>query len=234
MVVQDRQGIGAGRLQLQWPLEVHLPESVGCRLLKPLPVALQAAFGRKKPVATKDAVDRRWRWQRLDAGAAQDGAELASTPGRVLLSESTDSSCHFRRRLAGRVARAPAELGRYLSTCHSCSGRPLVTGLSTNAEASTDLAHVCPGQTRKAQELSTLGHPGALPPRHRPSCRYPATEVLPMSSHTCYLCLRSVQKGEGQGEGCCVGPTKTYWARPILLRFPLVRVKVTQRVPHFA
>src|SRR3990170_2965512 len=199
MIVQRRERVAPSLTGGEVALEVHLPEGVGTWLLEALPVALGSPFRREQVVSAEDVGDRRGRRGLSRAFSAQHMMELPAAPGGVLRAQLADQRFYFRCRAGRRAVRPAAPVHQSLPALLLHSAQPFVAGLPADAKAPTEGAHTRVLPARESHKLIPFRHGRRLPPGHRTSLPPRQQEVLPMSPHTCYPCLRSVHP-RGRGE----------------------------------
>jgi len=114
---------------------------------------------------------------------------LPSTPGRMGCTQGDDLGLEVSWCAGWHAHRTTRAIVRMLSA------KPLVASLPANLKTAAEIAHVSVGLPRKAYKLIALIVHGNWTPRHGVLPLTRREKVSPMSSHTCYPCLRSVQSG---------------------------------------
>lgn len=88
VIVQDSERVAAGLIGGEVAFEVHLPELIGSRVFEPLEDSmLERLLGVHPSVSQEDLVNRAGRRQTENTEVEQAPAQLASSPGRVLVSQ---------------------------------------------------------------------------------------------------------------------------------------------------
>src|SRR5437762_2026586 len=93
------------------------------------------------------------------------------------------------------MRRPPRTILQALRIILGIACKPLVTGLRADAKATAKLASIEVFVTGKPYKFFSQTHGVPRIPRHGdpPRLLYCQPEVLPMSPHTCYPCVRSIQ-----------------------------------------
>src|SRR6202522_847889 len=167
MVVQHRQRMAApSGSHRNVPLEVHLPEPVGTRMLEPNESRMLGRLGGvEAAVAPQNLRDRRGRRQTLLAQILQPPAQFASAPRRMLASKRDDLGLHNLCRPLRTRERPPRAI-REKRAFRLASSQPFVSRLSTDPEPPAKLGNVRALSPSQAHELSTQLHDGPRNPRH--------------------------------------------------------------------
>src|ERR1700693_450285 len=134
--------------QFEVTLEIHLPQFVGLTPLEahevPCPLGLRQLFP-----TTKDLRDRARRRNTLDPCVLQPTTKLATTPGRMSLSQRNYQllqSCARLRRTAVRTTRL---IHKTADSFRTITRQPLVARLARHLETNAQLRHVRPALQRQ-------------------------------------------------------------------------------------
>ena len=149
VVVEDGEGMAAPGAAGPAGFEVHLPQSVGVRVLKALEGARLAGPLRRIQgvVPPQDRGDGGGRGQRLDALAGQQHPQLARAPGGVLGAQRQHRLLQGRRRPRGTPVRAP----RSQSAGTAPAGWPPAAAPGPQTQSA--------GHSRVAPQMAHLGPP---------------------------------------------------------------------------
>ena len=136
--------------------EVHLPQSVGVRVLKALEGARLAGPLRRIQgvVPPQDRGDGGGRGQRLDALAGQQHPQLARAPGGVLGAQRQHRLLQGRRRPRGTPVRAPRAVLQAVRPLRGVAPQPLVAGGRRDPKALAQRPPVGPRLPRQGHKLS--------------------------------------------------------------------------------
>jgi hypothetical protein len=170
MIVHDRQGMAGRSIRQRHPaLEVHLPQQVRRRLLKPLPgLSRLAAQGIDPAVATQDRVHRRAGRTSLSV-PLQTTHDLAGAPRRMRIAHRKHPRLDRRRAAPGARMRTARAIRKWLAPRRP-TAQPFIAGLRADPEPPTQLAPVHTFLHRQPNKLTSLVHDRHLSPRHgRPS-----------------------------------------------------------------
>ena len=134
VVVEDGAGMAAPGAAGPAGFEVHLPQSVGVRVLKALEGARLAGPLRRIQgvVPPQDRGNRRGCGQRLDPLAGQQHPQLAGAPGGVLRPQGPHRLLQGRDRPRRTAVRAPRAVLQPGGTLRGIAPQPLVAGRRRN------------------------------------------------------------------------------------------------------
>ena len=196
MIIQQRQGMDAARLQRPMAHEVRLPQLVRGGMFEADAVARRRRGGELVVAAQNGRHRARGGDVRHPVGA-EPVVQLAATPGRMLGAQCQHPLLHHRRRPRRRGV-GPA---RAVLPVRLAGGRPLQpfgAGLATDAELPAHLRDGGALLRGESNEFPTFVHARALLPRHAAALlagRSMPHQVLPMSPYRCYPCPRSGHEG---------------------------------------
>lgn len=156
MIIEHGQRMApAAAHQRHMAFEVHLPEQIGCRLLKALLRHRSATWRNDPIVSAQDLVHCRMRRTGLPL-PFEAMRNLASSPRRVSVPHRQNVS--FDRRGGPQRARMrPPRAIRKLFIAHPTT-KPLVAGISMNPEPAAQLAPVRSVLHRQPNKLTPLVH----------------------------------------------------------------------------
>ena len=146
--------------------EIHLPQSVGVRVLKALEGARLAGPLRRIQgvVPPQDRGDGGGRGQRLDALAGQQHPQLARAPGGVLGAQRQHRLLHPRRRPRGTPVRARASAS--LRPLRGVAPQPLVAGGRRDPKALAQRHAGWPPAAAPGPQTQSAGHSRVAPQMH--------------------------------------------------------------------
>jgi hypothetical protein len=143
-------------LERHMALEIHLPEVIGDRMLEAPPGAvLGAPGGVQPPVAAQDRRDRARARHPVMAQGQKPRVQLASAPGRMLISQGQHRMLHDRRRSSGRRLGPTRPIPKPLTALDSTALQPLVPGLRTDPETPAERANIRSFLTGQLNEFVT-------------------------------------------------------------------------------
>ena len=200
MVIEHSERVTAFMIaQTKVSLEIHLPELVRSLVFESLrstPCLLRHIC--HALITQKDRVH-----SALSQGAVavtlETRLDLACSPA---VSIANRQHLFFDPRLAvsRRMQRSTRTIGQASDALISIPSPPFVTGLSADAEPVAQLTKIGSHLLSHRQKLLSQIHGRTLLPRHVSLLKkvfMPLSNVLPMSSDTCYPCVRYVQLRRG-------------------------------------
>lgn len=184
MVVQHRQRMAATAREREMTLEVHLPQRVRYRPLKPPgPLARRTRRRIDPPITAQDLGDGARARDPLVPKIAQTPRDLAAAPGGMLIAQPHDQTLDRPRRACRRVLRPTRAIGQTSLALLAIPARQLVAPLGADLKAPTQLTPVRPLLLKQHHELAPLVHRRPSPPTMSPNARP--------------VCLRSEQRVPG-------------------------------------
>ena len=188
-VVQDGERVAAPGVHGEVTLVVHLPQVVGIRVFKALPVPVRSLHRVDEIVPMEDVGDGAGAGNHRVTGVQQCVVELATAPRRVALAQFYHDRLHRRRRAPRRVVR-PTRAGR--EGPFPLLGVTMQQGIASgrrDRKASTQRAYVRPRRSRQSDEFTLSIHSSILLPRHEAP-----PSLLRKSAILCKVCLRTPVK----------------------------------------
>jgi len=195
-----------GCLRRHGRLEVHLPETVGCRVFEAHPGLLT-----RRRVRTNQRVPMQGRgdgaggWQRVEALVLEQPAELAGSPTGMRLAERHDRLLGGRRQLRARPVGPAGAILQASRPGFSKPMTPLVADPAADAEAAAQLPkrhRLLLGQHHELPSLLLHGNrlPGHdLPPLRRDTCLYSNRLPVTYVSGTSVTYLSGLYRVTGRG-----------------------------------
>lgn len=180
------------------PLEVHLPQQVGCLPLEPL-IRLAGRSTRwfDAAIAAQDRMRRRER-RRGKSIPFQAASDLARAPGRMHIANGKHR-CFELGSAAGRARMRTTRAIGQIPVAGSPAPQPLVAHIRADPEPAAKLPSVAPFLHCQSHKLTTLLHNQHLLPWHGspPSRLIPCNDdVSAMSPNTRQSCVRAEQKAD--------------------------------------
>src|SRR5438132_1595658 len=187
MIIQDRQGMATLPIaQAKVAFEVHLPQLIGGRLLKPLPGPMLVRWGRVNPTLTpQNLVNRTRGGNACQTQGLQASLDLPGPPGRMSVPQAHNLLFHLFACPSWRLARPTAAI---LQTCQpfgSISLQPLVPFVPTDPKTLAHSGDIHVRLTGQLHKLPTQRHDRHLFPAHG----YPPSKIS-ISLSMCHPCLR--------------------------------------------
>src|SRR5687767_2586443 len=204
MIIEHSQRMTALVIaQTKVSFEVHLPELVRSLLLEPL-ISTDSIFRciRHATMAQKNRVHSALS-QRPIASSLQTRLDLACPPA-VPIADRQHLFFDYRLAARRRMLRSARKIRQAGDAFFSIPPPPFVTGLAANAEPLAQLTKTNSWLLSQGQKLLSQSHGRTLLPRHDTPPKKVfmlLCNVLPMSSDTCYLCLRYIHKQGGEFSG---------------------------------
>src|ERR671922_773746 len=208
VIVKHGQRMGLSGHRGQPSFEIHLPKTIGHRMLKALPVGPRACRLRvNQPMTMKDRGDGTAGRHRLGSPVFKQAADLSGSPGGMALSQLHNRFFLPALHLARKTPRTARKIGQSIRSSLVVAANPFVAGLTTDAKTLAELAkaHFFPlGQSDKlfSQRHEINNSPGhTSSPIIKWEKIMPLTvfKVLPMSPvHLLPMCPVYTA---GQGEG---------------------------------
>lgn len=166
VVVQHRQRMAASPAHHRnMPLEVHLPQVVGLRLLEPRPrLRCRRGLLGDLSVPVQDRRDRAGRGQLRHAAIRQPLLQLASTPSRMACACFQHALLHRVGRALGRVCWTPRPITQVFS--RQRPRQPLVPGLAADTKPTAQLRYRHTARAAHRHKLRSIRHDRHLLPGH--------------------------------------------------------------------
>ena len=158
VIVQDGQRVTAPCAGGEVPLEVHLPEVVGLRVLEPLPVTMGAFAAHGTAVPPQDGRDGAGARHRALPPIQQHLAYGAASPRGVLLAERQDGLFRLSRCAGRRVVRAAGALDQPRLSLLRMAVQQLVGRGRRDCVAPAEFTDVRSFRAGQCDELTLQGH----------------------------------------------------------------------------
>jgi hypothetical protein len=201
VVVQRTQGMATSLIQSKMAFEIHLPQLIRRRTLKPLERHRRLALLRPDQSMTMDnTVNRAGRWKRLVPQILHPTTQFACTPRWMPTAQVHNLFLKGRIRSARTFVRTARMILKAFGTIPPEAPQPLITNRGANTKAPAQLPHIDVGLKSQAHKFKSYMNQVFHRPRHR-------TDTLPLPASMCPPCPRTpvhyvpgLYTGEGRGE----------------------------------